>query len=64
MLIDTYGGAEYVLSATHVLILVYFHILMQWIRIRSSDPVFLGHPDPDLDPGKYRIFIHKKTPVI
>ena len=41
------------------------------IRIRS-DPVFLGHPDPD--PGKYRIrirentgsgsLINKKTPVI
>ena len=26
------------------------------IRIRS-DPVFLGHTDPDLDPGKYRIRI-------
>ena len=34
----------------------YKPVLRIRIRIRS-DPVFLGHPDPNPDPGKYRIRI-------
>ena len=38
----------------NIKVLMLFRVLR--IRIRS-DPVFLGHPDLDQDPGKYRIRI-------